>query len=155
MRDIKEIQKKIDYEKKIAEQLKGSFEGSIDYVRWSVAVNLVNALEWVIKLDYPKGAIKSISELMSYKGKTIYAYSVKSSWANESFRFSGLVTNDTGNFVPYKEGMEFRFIQGGVKNEIISLRDMHIIPQNYNDWFLFGNKEDAEAYLKGNVNENR
>lgn len=103
-------------------------------------------------MEYPKGAIKSISELMSYKGKTLYAYSRSSSLANESFRFSGLVMDDTYKFVHYKEGMCFRFIHGGgVKHELLSILDMHILPQKYNDWFLFGNEEDANNYLKGEL----
>lgn len=102
-------------------------------------------------MEYPKGAIKSISELISYKGKTIYSYSRMHSYANESFRFTAMVMDENEKFVPYKEGMNFRFFQVG--NDMKSILDKHILPQDYNEWFLFGNEEDAKSYLEGDTSK--
>lgn len=104
-------------------------------------------------MEYPKGAIRSISELMIYKGKMLYSYSRQHSYANVEFRFDGMVMdNDTSGFkfIPYKEGYPVRMIRVPGEREILSLKDHHVtLNQKYNDWYLFGNEEDAKAYLKG------
>lgn len=101
-------------------------------------------------MEYPKGAIKSISELMSYKGKTIYSYSRQFKVFNEAFEFDGMVMDNDQNFIPYREGYPARFIRGCKRFDFLSLMDHHVTSkQTYNDWFLFGNEEDAKAYLEG------
>ena len=107
-------------------------------------------------MEYPKGAIKSISELMSYKGKKIYSYSREHAWANKEFLFDGMVMDNdyTDKFIPYREGYPARMIRVPGAREILSLIDHHVTSkQTYNDWFLFGNEEDAKAYLEGDLNE--
>ena len=49
MKSVEEIQKKLDYEKKIQAEFENSKIDSLENQRWIVANNLVNVLEWVLK----------------------------------------------------------------------------------------------------------
>lgn len=99
--------------------------------------------------NYPKGAIKSIESLMACKGKKLYPAS-RVFRSSPSFIFNGLVSEGVDNFVPYVEGFPVSCIQaaGNIGN-VLSVLDMNVIENKYNDWFLFDNEEDADAYVDG------
>lgn len=98
-------------------------------------------------MKYPKGAIQSIDGLLKCEGKMIYIYSRQYARFNENFIFKNLWLNENDKFVPYQKGLRF-FKSPNPYRDCRSALDCHVIPQNYNDWFVFANKDDAEAYLK-------
>lgn len=95
--------------------------------------------------EYPKGAIKSVDELLTYTRKELYEASRTHTYDRPRvFTFNGLISSHSGGF-PF---------QGyGRVNEpdLGSLLDMNVIENGYNDWFMFYNYDDALTYLKKDV----
>ena len=98
--------------------------------------------------EYPKGAIRSINELIALKGQAVYEGSKEfRSISSPHYLTGGLIAEYREYNNTYYYGYEFRF-KGAQEPSTMSLRDVNVIENTYNDWFLFTNREDAEAYAK-------
>lgn len=100
-------------------------------------------------MEYPKGAIKSIEEFQAITTDwpvKVYEASRKFS-GNEPTKHTvtGVVVTRKYPY-PSKDyvGVELLTLRG---EQILSCLDMHLLPQDYNDWYLFVSEEDAMAYL--------
>ncbi len=104
------------------------------------------------QIEYPKGALKSIEEFQSlWKGKPfkIYAASRKHSYgfAEEILTTGNIsIKKYADRNIPDYIGFECRYrtVSRAIDRSCL---DMHLLHQNYNDWFLFADKADAELYL--------
>lgn len=104
---------------------------------------------------YPKGAISSINELLLYRDKVLYR--VSREFSREGItpycqeRFTGRIGVKVSSWGDADKPDHYHWYQvfhhGAQKPSTHSLLDANVIENNYNDWFLFPNRADAEAYL--------
>ena len=99
--------------------------------------------------EYPQGAIKSIEEFQA-----LFRDSNGTVWeASREFK-SVTEIAVTGNIITkrYTDGQEYiGYEYNNGYNNYNSAVDMHLIDQDYNDWYLFTNREDAEAHAQRSV----
>lgn len=108
--------------------------------------------------QYPKGAIKSINELLEHQGEVVWEASKKHSILplNETYcalKITGRIGSKWLSSFNQEKGRWYYWFQYEYANNDKfkckkSLLDKNVIENSYNDWFLFPNREDAEAYLK-------
>jgi hypothetical protein len=111
----------------------------------------------VMAKEYPKGAIRTINELLEYRGKKLYHVSRVfckegvTSYTTETF--TGRI--GTKHYPEDRFGSESWYDWYEVRHEGMnhtsrhSLVDANVIENGYNDWYLFPNRADAEDFLKG------
>jgi len=105
-----------------------------------------------MKCNYPKGAISSIEEMNKYKGQTLWEVSRKfTSISGIRDKYNSFVfTGNTG--IDKHDTFEYHWFEVEEHNKAVFKRsfiDRHLPWQDYNDWFLFPSKSDAEAYVRG------
>ena len=106
--------------------------------------------------EYPRGAIKTVEELKRHVEVPIYHVSRIHNGRFYKIESHAIFTGVVG--VIHYPDWDFHYWENRVKSIIgngtyvrqESVQDDNLGGLNgYNDWFLFANKEDAEAYLRG------
>lgn len=104
-------------------------------------------------MEYPKGAVKSLEEfvaLFASSYKALHLCKNKDFWiASRGFqavqyrRCTGVITTKK-----YPDGYEYVGIEYITDSHLsdFSALDEHLLPQTYNDWYVFTSEEDARAY---------
>lgn len=98
-------------------------------------------------MEYPKGAIKSLEEFRSLftrnEQRTLWVAS-KSFQVVDERRCTG--TTVTYDYIDDRKYIGISFITAVTGLGEFSALDMHILPQDYNDWYVFTSAEDAQEY---------
>lgn len=89
--------------------------------------------------EFPKGAITSPIELLRLKGKPVWEASRTHKSVNVFDSLNGLIGNDNSTF-------EYLWFGHGAAGRS-SMKDRNVVENDYNDWFLFAEKDDADAYV--------
>lgn len=98
-------------------------------------------------MEYPKGAIKSLEEF-----KSLFTPNEQRDLWVASKCFKGIhIRTCTGTTVTHEYIGGYKYIGIQFVNRDIGLGefsalDMHISPQDYNDWYVFTSVEDAQEY---------
>lgn len=108
---------------------------------------------------YPRGAISSIEELLEHADEDLYRVSRVHSSKDASgpyakVHFTGVIGAKVHpEIYPGEPKAQRNFQYFAVKREHgtsqESLLDMHVLDQDYNDWYLFADIDDAQDYLDG------
>lgn len=103
---------------------------------------------------YPKGSISTINELLLYRDKVLYHVSKTfcrevTPYCEQTFtgRIGVKVTKYDWENTPTHYAWYAVVHHGCDKPSTHSLVDANVIENSYNDWFLFHDRKDAEAYL--------
>lgn len=102
--------------------------------------------KWETVMEYPTGAFKSIEEFQKYYADGnghAWEASRKHSRTPTRMHVTGCVMHRIR-----PNGDAYIYIEiANNPHDTPSVLDRHLMPQSYNDWFLFANEADALAYL--------
>lgn len=96
----------------------------------------------------PKGAITTTDELQALARKPVWAASPTHcrGLGNPHYLSGDIGVTIHPNKSEYK-WYEYRFSEDDYQYHRSSLLDMNIPANGYNDWYLFANAEDAQAWI--------